>query len=172
MKRLTLIRHAKSSWKDPECADFDRRLAKRGKNDALVMGRLLAERGEKPSLIISSPARRARATMERIVREMGIPENTIVWDGRLYHAEASRLFAVIRETENFLQHVMVCGHNPGLTDFCSVVANFVIDNLPTCAVVSIDFTLADWRDLREASGVVRSFDYPKKIRPLGRPYGQ
>lgn len=163
MKRLTLIRHAKSSWKDPECADFDRPLAKRGKKDAQIMGRVLAARGERPSLIISSPARRAASTMKRIARVMGIPLDTIIWDRRLYHADAAGLLAVICETGISYEHVMVCGHNPGLTDFCRLVADLHIDNLPTCAVVSIESPIDRWQDLRGTPGLLCSYECPKKI---------
>ncbi len=110
--------------------------------------------------------------MKRIAREIGIPENAIVWDGRLYHAEPSALLAVIRETGCFHEHVMVCGHNPGLTDFCNLVGDSYIDNLPTCGVISIDCSLEKWQDLGAASGSVRFFEYPKKIRSIGGLPGQ
>ena len=147
MKRLTLIRHAKSSWKDPVCTDFDRPLAKRGKNDALIMGKRLAERGERPSLIVSSPAKRAMATMKRIVGEMGIAERKIVRDGRLYHGGSSDLLAFIREIEDTCDDAMVCGHNPALTDFCNLISGGCIDNLPTCGVVSIEFGVDSWKEI-------------------------
>ena len=74
MKRLLLVRHGKSSWKDPELSDFDRPPNRRGKEDAPAMGRRLAERGWLPALIITSPAKRAVSTMKRIAEEFGFPE--------------------------------------------------------------------------------------------------
>lgn len=169
MKRLTLIRHAKSSWKDPECADFDRPLAKRGKNDALIMGRRLAERGENPSLILSSPAKRALSTMRRIVSAMG-PDKSIVPEVRLYHADYRDLLGLIGEIEDVHGDVVLCGHNPELTDFCNFVADRQIENLPTCGVVSLDFSVESWKDIGRATGKIRYTDCLKNIRFVGNAH--
>jgi phosphohistidine phosphatase len=163
MKRLTLIRHAKSSWKDPVCTYFDRPLAKRGKNDALTMGKRFAERGDRPSLIVSSPAKRAMATMKRMVGEMGIPEKKIVRDGRLYHGGSSELLAFVREIEDIYNDAMVCGHNPALTDFCNLISGSCIDSLPTCGTVTIEFAVDSWQDITKNSGRIRSFDCPREL---------
>ncbi len=164
MKRLTLIRHAKSSWKDPDCPDRDRPLTKRGKNDALAIGSLLRERGDMPSLIVSSPAKRAIATMKRIVAEMGLSEKKIVRDARLYDADSQDLLHFVREIEDTQDEVMVCGHNPALTDFCAFVAGTCSGNLPTGGVVSIDLAVDTWKDVCGGSGRIRSVASPKKIR--------
>jgi phosphohistidine phosphatase len=162
MKRLTLIRHAKSSWKDPECADFDRPLAKRGKNDALIMGRRLAERGESPSLILSSPARRALATMKRIADAMG-GEKTIVPEVRLYQADYRDLLGLVGEIEDVHGAVILCGHNPEFTDFCNFVADSRIEKIPTCGVVSLDFSVDSWKEIGRSIGRIRYCDWPKKL---------
>lgn len=73
MKRLTLVRHAKSSWKDPSLDDFDRPLNQRGERDAPVMGRRLKARGARPSLILTSPAKRAKRTARLIAEAIGYP---------------------------------------------------------------------------------------------------
>lgn len=162
MKRLTLIRHAKSSWKDPDCPDRDRPLTKRGKNDALAIGSLLRERGDRPSLIVSSPAKRAIATMKRIVAEMGLSEKKIVRDARLYDADSLDLLHFVREIEDTQEEVMVCGHNPALTDFCSFVAGACTANLPTAGVVCIDLAVDTWKDVSAGSGRIRFVASPKK----------
>ncbi len=167
MKRLTLIRHAKSSWKDPDREDFDRPLAKRGKNDALIMGRRLVEWGERPSLIVSSPAKRALATMKRIVGAMGVTDKSIVRDERLYHPGCHELLDFVRGIEETHGDVILCGHNPGFTDFCNFVADSHIDNLPTCGVVSLDFAVDSWKEISESSGRIRYCDFPRNIRFAG-----
>lgn len=164
MKRLTLIRHAKSSWKDPDCADYDRPLTKRGKNDALTMGSLLRERGDRPSLILSSPARRAIATMKTIVAEMGLSEKKIVRDGRIYDAASQDLLIFVRGIEDTHEEVMVCGHNPALTDFCTFVAGTSFGKLPTGGVVSIDLAVDSWKDVCSGSGRICSFICPRECR--------
>jgi phosphohistidine phosphatase len=125
------------------------------------MGKRFAERGERPSLIVSSPAKRAMATMKRIVREMGMPERKIVRDGRLYHGGSSDLLAFVREIEDTCDDAMVCGHNPALTDFCNLISGGCIDNLPTCGVVLIEFAVDSWKEISRDSGRIRSFDCPR-----------
>ncbi|MHC1696535.1 MAG: histidine phosphatase family protein [Geobacteraceae bacterium] len=162
MKRITLVRHAKSSWKDPECADFDRPLTKRGKNDALAVGGWLRERKVQPSLIVASPAKRAFVTLKRIVTEMGLSEKMIVRDGKLYEASSDGLLVFVRGIDDIHEEVMICGHNPALTDFCNYVAGCSFDNIPTSGVVIIDVMVDTWRDVREGSGRILSWNRPGK----------
>lgn len=162
MKRLTLVRHGKSSWKDPELADFDRPLNKRGKEDAPEMGRRIAERREHPDLIITSPAKRAVSTVKRIAREIGFPESGVVKDDRLYAAEAQEILVVVREIDDLHGNVVLCGHNPGITDFCNLVSGLSIEAIPTCGVVSIEFPADSWRDVIAGAGIIRYFDCPKR----------
>ncbi|MRR55982.1 MAG: histidine phosphatase family protein [Deltaproteobacteria bacterium] len=162
MKRLALIRHAKSSWKDPNCADFDRPLTKRGKADAVAAGRWFAERRVQPSLIVASPAKRAIATLKRIVVEMGLPEKKIVRVGRLYEADSRDLLDFVREIDDSHDECMLCGHNPALTDFCNYLAGYTFDNLPTCGVIIIDVMVDTWRDVQHGSGRILSWNRPRK----------
>lgn len=162
MKRLTLIRHAKSSWKEQGLADFDRPLNDRGKRDAPLMGRRLAARGRVPDLVICSPARRAVATIKRIAREAGFPSHRIVEDERVYLAGADELHRIVKEIADSHDDVVLCGHNPGLTEFSNLISSQVIDNIPTCGVVSIAFRLDSWMDVVPGSGELLCFDYPKR----------
>jgi len=162
VKTLILVRHAKSSWKDPELADFDRPLNARGKRDAPLMGRRLAARGERPDLMLSSPARRAVATMKKIAAAAGFDEREIVTDDRLYEADAHDLLEVVRGIDDKRAKVLLCGHNPGLTDLCNLICNCSIDNIPTCGILSLGFHCDSWKDVELRSGKVLYFDYPKK----------
>lgn len=164
MKRLMLVRHAKSSWKNPDCADFDRPLTKRGKNDALATGRWLAERKVHPTLIASSPAKRAIATLKRITGEMGVPEKEIVRDARLYPADFSGLLAFVRGIDDIHEEVMVCGHNPALMELCNYLAGCSFTILPTCGVVFFDVMVDAWRDVRNGSGRILSWNCPRRTR--------
>ena len=162
MKELTLVRHAKSSWKDRDLADFDRLLNARGKSDAPLMGRRLAARGRRPDLVLSSPAKRALATLKKIAQEVGFSERDIVTDNRAYEADARELLFLVREIDDVHHDVLLCGHNPGLTDFSNLISNCIIDNIPTCGVVSIRFPVESWRDVMPGSGELLYFDYPKR----------
>ncbi len=84
MKTLYLVRHAKSSWEQPELSDLERPLNKRGKKDAPFMGSLLKKKNEIPELIISSPAKRASSTAKRFAEELGIKKEDIKTEKDLY----------------------------------------------------------------------------------------
>ena len=162
MKRLILVRHAKSSWKDPQLPDFDRPLNKRGQHDAPMMGKRLAGRQCLPDLMISSPARRAITTAQEIAREIGYPKTRILIESSIYEATVSVLMSVLHDIDNSHDHVMLIGHNPGLTSLSYHLTDYPIDNIPTCGLVDIEFNVERWRDLTPAGGHLCLFDYPKK----------
>ncbi len=162
MKRLILIRHAKSSWDEPEQADYDRPLAKRGKNDAPQMGKRLKILGTKTDLIISSPAKRAIDTIRIVAEEIGYPKKRIKENREFYEAGMNDLLDVLHRVDNVHNDVMLCGHNPGLTDLSNFLADCRIDNIPTCGIVCMDFAVDSWSDLTRGSGRLVFFDYPKK----------
>ena len=162
MKRLTLVRHAKSDWSLAGQADWDRPLNKRGQRDAPEMARRLRSRRLKPDLILSSPAVRALTTASVMARELKVPAASLRQDERLYLASPADLLAVVRELGGTSKHVMVFGHNPGLTECANrLSAGEHIDNLPTCGVFTATYDLGDWHDLDWGSGQEAGFDYPK-----------
>ena len=95
MKTLTLVRHAKSSWSDTHLSDRDRPLNKRGKRDAPVMGKRIVEHGIRPSLIISSPAKRAWSTAKLIAAEISYPIEFLQREDGLYHASLDEFLGVM-----------------------------------------------------------------------------
>jgi phosphohistidine phosphatase len=162
MKRLYLIRHAKSSWKDPTVVDFDRPLNKRGKRDAPFMGKRIKSYQVQPDLIISSPANRAAKTAKIIAEEIGVPKKQIVYDESIYEAGVASLLHVIRNIDNSANQVMLFGHNPGLTMLAEYLTHILVDNIPTCGIFCVDFAIDSWKEVAEGSGKVVFFDYPKK----------
>lgn len=164
MKRLTLVRHAKSDWSLPGQPDWDRALNKRGQRDAPEMARRLRARKLKPDLILTSPAVRALATATIMARELKVPASIFRHDERLYLAGPKDMLNVIRELGGQAQHLMVFGHNPGITEFANQLsAGDRIDNMPTCAVFTAGFDLEDWSELDWESGQDAEFDYPKNL---------
>jgi phosphohistidine phosphatase len=156
------VRHAKSSWKDPTLDDFDRPLKKRGKRDAPRMGERLAARGVRPDRIVSSPARRARDTAAAVAAELGWDEGAIELDERIYGASVIALLEIVRDLDDDDAHVMLVGHNPGLTDLANVLTGEEIENVPTAGVVDVTFTAESWRDVAPGGGALVDFDYPKR----------
>lgn len=161
MKTLTLIRHAKSSWDDNSQSDFDRPLNDRGKHDAPVMGKRLAQQGIVPDVILSSPAKRAKKTAIIIAEKIGYDQDDIVFDDRLYLAGISELVYTILEHNNDSEHIMMFGHNPGMTEFSNFLAACDIVNVPTCGIVTIQFDMDSWETIESTKGNLVSFDYPK-----------
>jgi phosphohistidine phosphatase len=164
MRRLTLVRHAKSDLGLPGQQDWDRVLNRRGQQDAPEMARRLRERKLKPDLILTSPAVRALTTASIMARELKVPAASIAQDERLYLAEAKTILAVVRELGSDARHLMLFAHNPGITDCANELsAGERIDNLPTCGVFTACFDLADWSQLEWNSSVEAGFDYPRNL---------
>jgi phosphohistidine phosphatase len=164
VKTLTLVRHAKSSWKHPELPDRLRPLNRRGQQDAPAMGKRLAGREVEPDLIISSPATRALTTAEAIAQEIGTPAEEIRADERLYDADASELLEVVQGLDDNLNHVMLVGHNPSLTDLANALG-CDIGNIPTCGVIELGFDGDSWTAIGDADPTHVDFDCPKKANP-------
>jgi len=162
MRTLTIIRHAKSSWKDVELADFERPLNKRGKRDAPLAGQRLREQRIIPNLIITSPAKRALTTAKAIAKEIGYSIKDLVADRRVYMADVDDLLQMLRAVDNSYKHVAIVGHNPDLTDLANEITGEAIDNVPTCGVVHAKLELKSWQDLDAGTAELILFDYPKK----------
>ena len=164
MKRLTLVRHSKSDWSLPGQQDWDRALNKRGQRDAPEMARRLRARKLKPDAILTSPAVRALATATIMSRELKIAPSIVRQDERLYLAGPADMLTVIRELGGDARHLMVFGHNPGITEFANrLSAGDRIDNMPTTAVFTATFAVDDWSELDWGSGQDAQFDYPKNL---------
>ena len=109
------MRHAKSDWQSGADNDFDRPLNKRGRRAAVEIGALLKKRIKPPDMVISSPALRARQTIERLFLQTGWRLERLKFDQALYLANLARLIDVCGEHED-KSTLMVVGHNPGLED--------------------------------------------------------
>lgn len=164
MKTVVIVRHAKSSWEDPFLSDHQRPLARRGLKDAPVMGRVLAEWGPPVDRVISSSAVRALTTAELVTREMGLPWDEIQIEETLYHATEEEMIELIHDQDNYLDGVMLFGHNPGMTYLVNDLSDLDLDNLPTCGVVVLQFEIDDWSKIGEELAVSARFDRPKNYR--------
>ena len=162
MKTLTLVRHAKSSWKDSSLADRDRPLNKRGERDAPVMARRIAAAGIRPSLIISSPAVRAWKTAKAVAAEIGYPLEFLQRESGLYLASLRDIQEVIVAQDEKFNSLMLVGHNPGLTSFANFLVPGLTDNVPTAGVVSVNINQDDWNLDEQPLADLVLFDYPKK----------
>ncbi len=164
MKQLTLIRHAKSSWKNPELTDFQRPLRKRGMRDAPRMGEIMAKKLGRPDMFLSSPARRALDTAHLVCAALGLDTESVVTDERLYHAGLADLYAVLSELEDGYERIFLCAHNPGITEFVNFLTLSMIEKVPTCGVAHITLPVDNWKDIAFGVGKLVFFDCPKRHR--------
>jgi phosphohistidine phosphatase len=145
MKTLLLMRHAKSSWKNKDLPEFDRPLNKRGEKDAPEMGKLLKKKNLVPSLIIASPAVRARMTAEAVKKKSGY-EQEIVYLDKLYQAEVPAIIDALKEQPDGMETVMLIGHNPGLESVLQILTG-KIESLPTASIANITLPIDHWSEI-------------------------
>lgn len=162
MKRLIIVRHAKSSWTDITLADIDRPLNERGERDAPRMAKRLKEKNLAIPVMLSSPAVRALTTCRVFARTLQFPENQIRIVKNLYHANEDMILAIVQSIPENVDTVMLFGHNPGLTDFVNALVDADIENIPTTGIVCSKLNIASWDAIDWSCGKVEFFDYPKK----------
>jgi phosphohistidine phosphatase len=161
MKKLLIIRHAKSSWDPAIPNDFDRPLNERGQKDAPEMAKRLLKRDIKIDAFISSPAVRALSTATYFAEAYEKKQKHIIAIPSLYHPSVSAFFNAIEELDNDYKSVAIFSHNPGITDFVNSITVAYIDNVPTCGVFGIKADIKKWKDFNEAKKEFWFFDYPK-----------
>ena len=165
MKTLIIVRHAKSSWDDPDLSDFNRPLNGRGEKDAPRMAKRLKEKDITINTVVSSPAIRALATCHVFVETLGFPKKQVQTTRQLYHAGDEMILNVVRGLKDNSTNdevAMLFGHNPGLTEFVNNLAEEDIDNIPTTGIVCCRLKIARWSEVKWACGEMEFFDYPKK----------
>lgn len=145
MKRLTLMRHASAQWKDPQMSDFDRPLNRRGQSEAEAMGRRLMELQLVPARLLASTARRAAQTAEIAARELGVGARHMRTEESLYLAPAEDILRIVQSTGPRIPHLMIVGHNPGISEIAQLLApNAGIGDLDTAAACSFTFDTHRW----------------------------
>lgn len=176
MLTLSLLRHAKSSWKNPTLPDRERPLAARGIGDAPVMGRTMAERGIDPELVLCSSARRTVDTLALVMPELKI-EPKVVYEDVLYHASPSEMLDMLRTIQPGASHVMLVGHNPEIQalalDLIGAGPKHMRDRLkdryPTAGLAVINFNAGLWSSIDVNSGSLSLFLTPKALRESSAP---
>ena len=145
MKRLTLMRHADAQWKDPDIADFARPLNRRGVAEAQAMGRRLAELQLIPDRLMTSPARRTRQTSDIVARQLALAARQVRHEEALYLAGARDILKIVRTTGPRVRHLMIIGHNPGISELVRLLAaEHGVGELTTGAMCSLAFTTDKW----------------------------
>lgn len=161
MKTLLLMRHAKSSWDQPELPDHERPLNKRGLRDAPRMGKLLLKNKLTPELILSSSAKRARDTASHVAQACqydGEPELLDV----LYETSAWNYIKTLHVLPNAYERVLIVGHNPVLEALLLTLAS-TYRQMPTAAIAHLELPTQRWDVLREVDATVVNLWTPKTL---------
>jgi phosphohistidine phosphatase len=160
MKRLFLIRHAKSDWGDPGLDDIQRPLNDRGKSDAILMGEKLKEKFSVPDVVISSPAKRAIKTAQRITETIGFAGNASIVDS-LYEFEVPAYYRAVEQLSDKARTAFLFGHNTVISEFAKELIGEFIGVIPTCAVVVVDLEIDSWLEITAGCGKKVDYLYPK-----------
>lgn len=163
MKTVLLVRHAKSSWGDPNLPDHERPLNHRGRRDAPRAGERLRERGVVPDVIVTSTAVRARSTAAILAQALGLGSDRIVEDDRLYGASPDGLVDIIRALDDELTSVMLVGHNPEIGELASRLSDEIAE-MPTCAVAEFRYDISEWTEVGAVAPVGVVFEAPPRDR--------
>ena len=164
MKKLYLIRHAKSSWLEEGVGDFDRPLNGSGIRDAHNTSQWLLQQGFSPDLVISSPATRALHTALIFAKNLHYPYGNIKIKKAIYEAEVEDLFSTVHKIKDKHNTVLLFGHNPTITAFVNHCIDHIIDNVPTTGVACLKFDVEHWADIKTEAELL-FFDFPKRRLP-------
>lgn len=159
MKKLFLIRHAKSGWDNPALKDIERPLNERGYASANEMSQQL---NVTPDLIITSPAIRAMSTALIFARNLDYNFNKIIIKQELYDTSVKDYLSVIHSIDNQFKTVLLFAHNPIISDFAESLTKSIPNEMPTCAIAGISFNISSWKEIKTKTGELFLFDYPKK----------
>ncbi|HEY9375332.1 histidine phosphatase family protein [Streptomyces sp.] len=164
-RRIVLLRHAKADW--PQVSDHERPLADRGRQDAPVAGRRLAETGISFDLALCSTAIRTRETWKLAVTELPHRPKT-VYEDRMYEASLGELIALVNETSDDVGNLLLIGHNPGMHALADALSGESEGDLlpqmnrrgfPTAAFATVEFT-GSWKSVEHGVGRLVGFWMP------------
>ena len=163
MKEIILIRHAKSSWKDPKLPDKFRDLNKRGKKDVILIGTVLAGLNIIPDLMFTSPAKRAKKTCKAIAKQINFNLKDISELDVLYHGCVGDIFDRLKMISSTYSSIMLFGHNPTFNYLADeLLKDGFLENIVTTGVVQIHFDINRWSGLTTDIGELKLYTFPRR----------
>lgn len=164
MKKLYIIRHAKSNWDNAAHHDIERPLAERGEKDAQLMGKILAKNHVLPDIIFSSPALRAFTTARIISDEINYDKNKLHIGNELYFGNEDAIIRLIQSFDTKAETAFIVGHNPTFSNLAAALCDTFHAEMPTCGIVGLEFNAGSWKQIEKGAGKLALYDYPKKFR--------
>ena len=172
MKRLWLLRHAKSSWDQPGLADADRPLAPRGRRAADLLAAHLAAAEVRPTVVLCSSSLRTRETLAAILPALGDALEIRI-ERALYGAGAAQLLDRLRQVPNKASSAMLIAHNPGIQDLALALAaeragaGWAGEKFPTGALATLELDVERWRDLDHGTATATTLVTPRSLESAG-----
>lgn len=165
------MRHAKSSWGEPELDDHERPLSKRGAKAAPLIGAYMADKGWRPDIVLCSDSVRTRATLALVLRELRPPSPEISYEDILYLAPPGSLLNRVKRIEAGARCAMLVGHNPGMHALSLALVGegkrkslkAMAMKFPTAALAVMTFSTKTWSDIVPAQGVLEDFIVPRDL---------
>ncbi|MEM7178606.1 MAG: histidine phosphatase family protein [Pseudomonadota bacterium] len=170
MKKVILLRHAKSSWTDPRVPDHDRPLNGRGKASAPVIAQWLAHRKHLPDTVLCSSAKRTTQTVKRMRNAMpALPDPTV--EEVLYHAAPDVMRARLAKLPKSCDTVLLVGHQPGLGALTRKLSqknvrrrcSRAFEHFPTAAAAVLELDIKDWSELEYHAAKFVDFAMPREL---------
>ena len=165
MKKVILLRHAKSSWDDADLDDHDRPLNKRGRTASPVIGEWLTRKKHVPDLVLCSTATRARDTLKRLKLPKAA-SRPVEFIPKLYHASPETMLEILRRGDNAVDTVMLVGHQPGMgamarlmSDHATARCKRAFEHFPTAAAAVLEIDVSRWKDV--GYGMANFIDFAK-----------
>ena len=148
MKTLSILRHAKSSWKDLGVADHERPLNKRCRHDAPLMGKLLRDQNITPDLIISSTAIRAASTAKLVAKACKY-KGEIIFDKSVYNIEPIDALNLLSRCSDRYYSILLVGHNPTVEEIIELLTGSPEIIMSTCALAHLTIAIDKWTDINK-----------------------
>ncbi len=164
MKELLLLRHAKSSWKQPDLEDFYRPLKQKGINDASIIGEYIKQIDLIPQYIVCSDSVRTKDTLDIILKKINFKNNIkFSYNHSLYEASVDDILKVISQIDNEFNRVMIVGHNPGMEDTVLKLTQkpFPFPKFSTCGLALLELNIDNWKDIKNSKAILKLFKSPK-----------
>lgn len=161
MKKVLLMRHAKSRQANLHQNDHDRNLSERGERDARTMAKFIKSKGVIPDIMWISDSKRTQETWKHL--NDIFKNNRSKFDKELYLASSETIVSKIKGLDNMLDSVLILAHNPGITDVFSEYFNIHIDHIPTSGVGCIQFHTDKFENILECNFELEYFSYPSMI---------
>ncbi len=163
MKTVSILRHAKSSWDNPLLEDFDRPIISKGLKRTARICDFIKQQDIFPDIVVSSPALRAMQTAEIVIENLKIKSSVKTMDA-FYPGHAKAFFNQLKQADDVYSHIMIIGHNPGLSEFaCNILNSNEASWIPTSGLVVVNFDCRCWNQIAMGNGMLVHFIKPKEL---------